>query len=682
MSQLPAREPARLPIWDPNDERYWDARDLEQELQRTFQICHECRMCVGYCGSFPILFDAIDREIDAGRADGAETAQRPRTFSAVSDHCWQCKLCYIKCPYTADEGARELLDFPRLMAREKAQRARRDGIPLVDRVLGEPQLIGALGAGPPAPLANFVNANRLVRKVAEKVTGISAEFPLPPLARQPLLVAGSQRTSRSTSAGEAGEVVLFPTCYGEYNFPSVPQAAVAGAREERLRGRACPPGSPAAACRTSTAATSTRRGARCSETSTRSCRSVRQGQDRSSCPGPTCGYTMKKEWPLYLGHAEARRGGGEHPRPDGVPRWAAPEEALNRDFQKRLGKVAYHAACHLRAQKIAIPGARVLSLVAGHRGAHRRALLGGRRHLGHEGRVLRRGRALRPKARARDRKRREDGERMVVGDCSLAALRIKKETGRTALHPVEALAEAYGLIPVDGAGGSAMKPVERSEILDLGTYEEVREHFRRRVIEEKRIRRVPLGDNMTVLFENHDTVLFQIQEMLRTERITREDAIPHEIETYNELIPGRTSSRRRCSSSIPMPPSASGCSSRSRGSKTSFYLEVGKTRVEVAGDTRNERTDRTLAVHYVKFLLGEELARAVAEGSASLAVGVDHPQVPGADTARGANARKLAQRPPRLKRKRRAALRPACWQAFSRRRTARSRRKTGTSGEG
>ena len=84
-----------------------------------------------------------------------------------------------------------------------------------------------------------------------------------------------------------------------------------------------------------------------------------------------------------------------------------------------------------------------------------------------------------------------------------------------------------------------MKAVERKEVLELGEYEEVREHFRRRVIELKRLRRVPLGGSLTVLFENRDTVLYQIQEMIRTERITREDAILHELETYNELLPGQ-----------------------------------------------------------------------------------------------------------------------------------------------
>ncbi|HEV8245791.1 MAG TPA: DUF3501 family protein, partial [Polyangiaceae bacterium] len=83
-----------------------------------------------------------------------------------------------------------------------------------------------------------------------------------------------------------------------------------------------------------------------------------------------------------------------------------------------------------------------------------------------------------------------------------------------------------------------MKPVLRSELLDLGAYESVRDPFRARVLEMKRQRYVPLGLNMTVLFENHDTVLLQVQEMLRTERISSEKAILHELETYNELVPG------------------------------------------------------------------------------------------------------------------------------------------------
>src|SRR5262245_4811745 len=119
MSLVPGRRPHSPPEFRPSEPRYWEPRDLETELKRTFQVCHECRMCVTYCGSFPLLFGAIDREVDAGRAEGAETLT-DSVITEVSDHCWQCKLCYIKCPYTEDEGAAELIDFPRLMAREKA----------------------------------------------------------------------------------------------------------------------------------------------------------------------------------------------------------------------------------------------------------------------------------------------------------------------------------------------------------------------------------------------------------------------------------------------------------------------------------------------------------------------------------------------------------------------------------
>ena len=165
MSAIP-RAPASPPAFDPDDPRYWDEPDLEEETRRVFQICQDCRMCVNYCGSFPALFDACDRDIAAG-AEGAEKT-KTADFRLVSDLCWQCKLCYIKCPYTPDEGAYEALDFPRLMAREKAQRARAEGVPIVDAVLGEPGKLGKFGAGPQAPLANLVNKNRLMRKMGRQ----------------------------------------------------------------------------------------------------------------------------------------------------------------------------------------------------------------------------------------------------------------------------------------------------------------------------------------------------------------------------------------------------------------------------------------------------------------------------------------------------------------------------------
>lgn len=441
MSKHPARTPVREPAYDPNDERYWDPRDLEQELLRTFQVCHECRMCVTYCGSFPILFQAIDQEIDSGRAEGSERIGA-QTVRAVTDHCWQCKLCYIKCPYTPDEGAHELLDFPRLMAREKAQRARRDGIALVDRVLGEPQLIGALSAGPTARLANFVNSKRLVRKLVEKVTGISAEFPLPPIATE-AFTRWHRTHTPSEGAGVNGEVVMFPTCYGEYNFPEVPRAAVQVLERngfsvlvpEQLTCCGMPnlDGGDIDAAR---------------EKMRRNVELLAPYVERGLrvvVPGPTCGYTMKKEWPVYLGTKQAADVAARTFDLMEFLDVLRRERSLVKNFARSLGKVAYHAACHLRAQKIAIPGARVLSLVPDTevRIIERCSAVDGT--WGMKAKYYEEGARYADRlATAIEGEAEGDNDLTVVTDCSLAALRVLKANGRVARHPIVALAEAYG----------------------------------------------------------------------------------------------------------------------------------------------------------------------------------------------------------------------------------------------
>jgi hypothetical protein len=83
-----------------------------------------------------------------------------------------------------------------------------------------------------------------------------------------------------------------------------------------------------------------------------------------------------------------------------------------------------------------------------------------------------------------------------------------------------------------------MKPVERGDIVDYVTYEDIRNTFRAEVMNVKAVRRVHIGEYLTLLFENNLTVRYQIQEMVRAERLVREADIVHEIETYNELLGG------------------------------------------------------------------------------------------------------------------------------------------------
>jgi glycerol-3-phosphate dehydrogenase subunit C len=436
MSKIP-RTPATTPAFHASDPRYYDERDLEAELRRTFQICHECRMCVTYCGSFPSLFNAIDRDIDAGRAIGAEEVG-PADMKKVNDFCWQCKLCYINCPYTPDEKAYEALDFPRLMARYKAVGAKRDGIPLVDRLLGEPGLLGQAGAGPQAPVANLVNANRLVRKVTEKVTGISAEFPLPRMARHTFSSWFEGHTPLET-AGQAGEVVLFSTCYGESNYPVVAQAAVRVLEHQGYRvivpEQVCC-GLPNLDGGDVAAATEKMRANVASLLPY-----VKAGATVVTA-GPSCGYTMKKEWPSYLQTAEASQvAAGTADLMEFLDRLRR-EKTLKKEFSRGFGKVAYHAPCHLRAQKIGTPGARLLKLlpeteveiisecsaVDGTWGMKAEYYEMGRRY-----------------AKRLVRGIDEAQAALVVSDCTLASLRISQENQVDVLHPIEALALAYNL---------------------------------------------------------------------------------------------------------------------------------------------------------------------------------------------------------------------------------------------
>src|ERR1700712_1856324 len=146
-----------------------------------------------------------------------------------------------------------------------------------------------------------------------------------------------------------------------------------------------------------------------------------------------------------------------------------------------------------------------------------------------------------------------------------------------------------------------MQPITRSEILPLGEYELVRPHFRARVIEEKRVGRVRIGEHMSATFENRDTVLLQIQEMLRTERITSEAAIAHELETYNDLIPA--AGQLSCTLFIEIPERAlrDRTLTELAGIGAAVQLEVdGVTFSAEQKLPAGHREDRTTAVHYFK----------------------------------------------------------------------------------
>ncbi len=175
-----------------------------------------------------------------------------------------------------------------------------------------------------------------------------------------------------------------------------------------------------------------------------------------------------------------------------------------------------------------------------------------------------------------------------------------------------------------------MKKVDRSEILDIAHYERVRHEFRSRIIALKKKRRLGVGPMITLLFENHETVLSQIQEMMRTERIVDERAIQHEIDTYNQLLPEH--SELAATMFIELKDEG-----RIREQITKFhglnsgevtYLEIGGeqlTRLPAIFAAGQSDDHRISAVQYLRFRFTDGQRDAFVKGEAEVKLMIDHP---------------------------------------------------------
>lgn len=162
-----------------------------------------------------------------------------------------------------------------------------------------------------------------------------------------------------------------------------------------------------------------------------------------------------------------------------------------------------------------------------------------------------------------------------------------------------------------------MKPVERKEILDYVTYDEQRDAIRDEVMAAKAIRRVHIGEYLTLLFENHLTMRYQIQEMVRVERMVKEADIQHEIDTYNDVLGG--DGEFGCTLLIeiddPVIRNVKLKEWWALPEKIYLPLEDG-TRISATFDERQRGDDRVSSVQYMKFNTG---------GRIPVAAGVDLP---------------------------------------------------------
>lgn len=180
-----------------------------------------------------------------------------------------------------------------------------------------------------------------------------------------------------------------------------------------------------------------------------------------------------------------------------------------------------------------------------------------------------------------------------------------------------------------------MKKVEPTEILDLTAYEKIRPGFLERMIELKRPRRVHVGEILCFIFENRDTVIFQIQEMTRAERSVSDAAVAAEVAVYNELVPRDHELSATLMIEIPNQTSIRSQLDRLIGIDEHVHLDIGDESVRATFDDKQFQEDRVSAVQYIRFPLGRDLATRFRDPSVSVELRVDHPNYAGKTAIEG-----------------------------------------------
>jgi len=174
---------------------------------------------------------------------------------------------------------------------------------------------------------------------------------------------------------------------------------------------------------------------------------------------------------------------------------------------------------------------------------------------------------------------------------------------------------------------AAMRKLNESDLLSLERYSRERNDFRARVIAHKRNRQVAIGPNTMWLFEDRLTVQYQVQEMLRTERIFEAEGIAEELAAYNPLIPDGRNWKATLLIEYPDEEVRRVQLERLKGIEDRCYVQIaGFDRLYAIADEDLERENdvKTSAVHFLRFELSDGMAEALKSGAA-LSAGIDHP---------------------------------------------------------
>jgi Fe-S oxidoreductase len=329
----------------------------------VFDICHGCRRCFSLCQAFPTLFDAIDASPTL-EPDGVDK----KVYWQVVEHCYLCDLCYMtKCPYVPPHPWN--VDFPHLMLRAKAVRAKNGELSWPQRVLSSTDAVGSiLGIPVVAEITNAANRSKLARGLLDKILGVHPTAPVPDYhfdtARRRLTCSLRRDLSAQPTADTRGQVVLFTTCYGNRNEPDLALDLAAVFEHNGIpvilaaKERCC--GMPKLELGDLQTVAKYKE-----ENIPQLLKLIDAGYDIVA-PIPSCVLMFKQELPLMFADDVDVRRVAEHifdPFEYLMLRHGA--GLLKTEFKNSLGKISYHVPCHLRVQNIGLKTRDVLRLVPG-----------------------------------------------------------------------------------------------------------------------------------------------------------------------------------------------------------------------------------------------------------------------------------------------------------------------------
>ncbi|MBV9331997.1 MAG: glycerol-3-phosphate dehydrogenase, partial [Alphaproteobacteria bacterium] len=336
--------PKREPIaWRSDD--FYDAKKIDDEMRRIFDICHGCRRCFNLCESFPRLFDLIDNG-PTGEVDGVSSAD----FPSVVEACTLCDMCFMtKCPYVPPHPFN--VDFPHLMLRHRAAEVKAGNKDFTQRQLAEMDRNGRL-ATLAAPVVNWASSrkNQPVRKFLDERLGIDREAELPKFAMRSFVAQAKRAGAHPNPAAPAfgkRKAVLYATCFVNYNKPHTGLAARAVLDHLGVETRVAYPG--CCGMPFLEQAELSRVAAQAARVSKDLMALANQGYDVVTLTA-SCGLMLKFEWPLILPGNEDVKHLAERTfdideyvvdiaRKQGLPEGLSPIE----------GGVSVHLACHARA---------------------------------------------------------------------------------------------------------------------------------------------------------------------------------------------------------------------------------------------------------------------------------------------------------------------------------------------